>query len=220
LPTFINSTGSLGNIRGVLTTNDADMFAINICDAANFRATTVNGTTADTQIFLFDSNGIGVTFNDDNDSPRSTITATFVAGNGNHLLALSRYDRDPVDAGGLALWNDTPFSNQRAPDGPGAARAVAAWQGTNSGSASYTIALTGACRAGGAPVCVADFDDGSGTGTRDGGVDINDLLYYQLIYQNGLAAADIDDGSGSGTRDGGVDINDLLYYVIRFEAGC
>jgi len=67
---------------------------------------------------------------------------------------------------------------------------------------------------------VADVDDGSGVGTPDGGVTIDDLLYYLQIFEAGALAADVDDGSGTGTRDGGVTIDDLLYYLIRFEGGC
>lgn len=70
------------------------------------------------------------------------------------------------------------------------------------------------------PICVADFDDGSGTGTRDGGVGIEDLLFYLGVYDLGATAADVDDGSGTGTRDGGVGIEDLLYYLQRYDAGC
>jgi choice-of-anchor C domain-containing protein len=70
------------------------------------------------------------------------------------------------------------------------------------------------------PVCAADFDDGSGTGTPDGGVGIEDLLYYLLLYDLGAAAADVDDGSDTGTRDGGVGIEDLLYLLIRYDLGC
>jgi len=70
------------------------------------------------------------------------------------------------------------------------------------------------------PRCVADFDDGSGTGTPDGGVTIDDLLYYLGIFEQGVTAADVDDGSATGTPDGGVTIDDLLYFLIRFEAGC
>jgi hypothetical protein len=70
------------------------------------------------------------------------------------------------------------------------------------------------------PACVADFDDGSGTGTRDGGVGIEDLLYYLEIYGAGTVAADVDDGSGTNTRDGGVGIEDLLYFLTRFDLGC
>ncbi len=68
--------------------------------------------------------------------------------------------------------------------------------------------------------CIADMDDGTGTGTPDGGVTIDDLLYYITIYADGVPRADVDDGSSTGTPDGGVTIDDLLYYLQRFEAGC
>ncbi len=68
--------------------------------------------------------------------------------------------------------------------------------------------------------CIADVDDGSGTGSPDGGVTIDDLLYYLAIFEAGDVAADVDDGSSTGTPDGGVTIDDLLYYLQRFEAGC
>lgn len=68
--------------------------------------------------------------------------------------------------------------------------------------------------------CVADFDDGTGTGTPDGGVTIEDLLYYLAIFDLGDVCADVDDGSSTGTQDGGVTIEDLLYYLTRFDAGC
>ncbi len=71
-----------------------------------------------------------------------------------------------------------------------------------------------------APTCVADMDDGTGTGTPDGGVDISDLLYFIALFDQGAEAADVDDGSGTGTRDGGVTIVDLLYYLFRFDLGC
>jgi len=69
-------------------------------------------------------------------------------------------------------------------------------------------------------ICVADFDDGSSTGTCDGGVTIEDLLYYLTVYQAGIVRADIDNGSATGTPDGGVGIEDLLYYLARYNAGC
>lgn len=68
-------------------------------------------------------------------------------------------------------------------------------------------------------VCVADTDDGSGTGACDGGVTIDDLLYYLNIFEK-VSPADVDDGTGSGMPDGGVTIDDLLYYIFRFESGC
>lgn len=68
--------------------------------------------------------------------------------------------------------------------------------------------------------CIADTDDGSGTGTPDGGVTIDDLIYYLAIFDLGALAADVDDGTGTGTPDGGITIDDLLYYLLRFDSGC
>ncbi|QQS08954.1 MAG: hypothetical protein IPK69_13415 [Phycisphaerales bacterium] len=69
-------------------------------------------------------------------------------------------------------------------------------------------------------LCPADVDDGSGTGTPDGGITIDDLLYYLSIFNAGAIGADVDNGTGTGTPDGGVTIDDLLYYLTRFNAGC
>lgn len=68
--------------------------------------------------------------------------------------------------------------------------------------------------------CVADFDDGTGMGTRDGGVTIDDLLYFLDRMTEGDEAADVDDGSGTGVRDFGVTIEDLLYLLERYVGGC
>ncbi len=71
-----------------------------------------------------------------------------------------------------------------------------------------------------APSCVADMDNGTGAGTPDGGVTIDDLLFYLAVYAAGAPRADVDNGSSTGTPDGGVTIDDLLYYLLRYEAGC
>ncbi len=68
--------------------------------------------------------------------------------------------------------------------------------------------------------CPADFDDGSGTGTPDGGVDSSDVIFFFAAFENGDPRIDIDDGSGTGTPDGGVDVSDVLYFVTRWRAGC
>lgn len=68
--------------------------------------------------------------------------------------------------------------------------------------------------------CIADLDDGSGRGHPDGGVGIEDLVYYLAAYEAGTARADVDDGTGTGTPDGGVGIEDLLYFMRRYAAGC
>ncbi len=69
-------------------------------------------------------------------------------------------------------------------------------------------------------ICAADLDDGSGTGHCDGGVTVEDLLYFLDQFEQGTLVADLDDGSSTGLPDGGVTIDDLLYFLVRFVAGC
>ena len=70
------------------------------------------------------------------------------------------------------------------------------------------------------PGCPTDYDDGSGTGTPDGGVSIDDLIYDFGLFGVGDGRADLDDGRGTGTPDGGVTVDDLLYDLSFFAAGC
>ncbi len=213
-----SGSGDLTGIRGNLDPSDADMFRIRICDYANFSATTVGGATFDTQLFLFNTDGMGVSFNDDAGTLQSRITAQFLSADGDYLIALSGYNHDAVDSAGAIIWANTPFGTERQPDGPGAANPIAGWIGTG-GDGPYTIALTGACFPGGSR-CVADIDDGTFSGTPDGGVTIDDLLYYLVIYGDGNIAADVDNGTFTGTQDGGVTIDDLLYFLFRYGEGC
>lgn len=69
--------------------------------------------------------------------------------------------------------------------------------------------------------CVADLDDGSGAGTRDDGVDINDLIFFLRGFEAGDVRVDVDDnGAEPAQPDGGVDINDLVYFLRHLEQGC
>ncbi len=68
--------------------------------------------------------------------------------------------------------------------------------------------------------CPGDLDDGSGAGTPDAAVDVNDLLYFLSRYEIGSITADVDDGSGLGLGDRAVTIDDLLYFLERYERGC
>jgi len=141
-----DGTGPLLEIRGLLLTSEADMFCIYIPNPAAFRATTINGAQFDTQLFLFDSNGFGVTHSDDSAGvAQSTLTGQFVPSSGHYYIAISSYNLDPVDSSGALIWNNTPFGIERAPDGPGAGNAIAGWSGTGfSSTSTYTIFLEGA----------------------------------------------------------------------------
>jgi len=140
--------GALTTITGLIGAGgDADMFLIHIDNPGIFQAKTWPGTSIDTQLWLFDANGIGVSFNDDDPGGaglQSTITGAFVPGPGDYYLAVSTYDRDAQNASSLDIWNDTPYNVERAPDGPGAPGPVAGWAGTGFSDGPYQIDLTGA----------------------------------------------------------------------------
>jgi hypothetical protein len=89
LPETAQSTGNgaLAQIQGNLSADDVDMYAIYITDPANFSASTVGGATFDTQLWLFDSDGKGVVFNDD----AVGTTATTIA----HRQLVRLFDGSP-----------------------------------------------------------------------------------------------------------------------------
>lgn len=68
--------------------------------------------------------------------------------------------------------------------------------------------------------CTADLDDGTGRGTPNGGVTIEDLIFFLGMFEQGSVRIDIDNGSKQGIPDAAVTIDDLIYYLVRFEAGC
>lgn len=139
-------TGSLDLITGHLDFDDADMYCIHIVDPAHFSASTVGLTGADTQLFLFNSAGFGVTMNDDapgGGTFQSTVTGAFVPGPGIYMLAISGYDHDPLGVTGGEIWADGPFGAERAPDGPAAGSVIAGWGGPGFDSDDYGIHLTG-----------------------------------------------------------------------------
>jgi methionine-rich copper-binding protein CopC len=112
-----------------------------------------------------------------------------------------------------ALSTITATASGQALDGEVVAGVLPSGDGLAGGNAVWTFSVT-------TPACVADVDDGSGTGTPDGGVTIDDLIYYLVLFEAGNVDADVDDGSGTGTPDGGVTIDDLLFFLMHFEGGC
>lgn len=142
--------GTLTQIVGSLTsTQSADLYLIKVEDVATFSASTVGGATFDTQLWLFNLQGFGISFNDDSAATlRSTVTGAFLTAPGYVILGVSQFDNDPLDVGGLELWSDLPFGSERAPDGPGAANPFTQWSGLSTGTLNYTIALRGAAFAG------------------------------------------------------------------------
>lgn len=133
------------------------------------------------------------------------------------LTAVWRHNGVPITSG-LRPWGSNVtlayayglrIENARGPDS-GTYDCVITHEGCGSVTTNSTVVT----------ICAADIDDGSGTGRCDGGVTVEDLLYFLDIFEQGLLAADVDDGSSTGTPDNGVTIDDLLYFLIRFVEGC
>lgn len=140
--------GPLTTIHGSLDSGEAaDIYVVRIDDPATFRCTSVGGASFDTQLWLFDLDGNGISFRDDDggSEPRSTLTGQFVPQAGTYLIAISESDNDALDQSGDALWNDAPSTIEREPDGPGAAEPFAQWSGVSgAGAGAYTLQLAGA----------------------------------------------------------------------------
>jgi hypothetical protein len=160
--------GTITTISGTLDSgSDVDLFAIQIDDPATFSAQTCGGTSIDSALYLFDASGNGVAMSEDACGTQSWITDQFVNTTGIYYVAMTAYDYDPLNDGGLDIWNDSPWDEERAPDGPGAPGPLAGWGGSAGGSGTYNIYLTGAS--------FAEYGDPPATGAccfQDGGCDV------------------------------------------------
>jgi hypothetical protein len=209
-----SGNGSLLKIRGTLTTGEADMFKMRVCDAANFSASTVGATAVDTILTIYNSSGRGVALSDDEPAPstalQSRLTNTFVgpAGNGDYYLAVVQFNKQATNALGQLWINDnTPgheYRIERAPDGPGAADPLTGWTATTGVGGPYTINLTGSCFIGAG--CYADCDG-------VGGLTANDFICFVTAYNAGAAYANCD-------GVGGLTANDFICFVTAYNNGC
>ena len=144
--------------------------------------------------------------------------ALYVADSSGVARVIGDGDTVQTDLGPLTLGFDTPIFGRRALSGSVAindSNQIAFNALLSNGTSAIFIAQPSS-----GPLCPADIDDGSGSGTPDGGIDISDLLYFLQQYDLGDVAADVDDGSGNGVPDGAVTIDDLLFFLAHYEVGC
>ena len=163
-----NLTGSFVNeIIGSLSgtdSNDVSVFALNVGTASDFSAITVNAGPngiPDTELFLFDSSGFGVYFNDDIDGantlsclPSSSLSNPCPAASGGlgplaaglYYLAITRSFNGPLDSLSNEIF--TSFSSTDVVGPNVGAGAIAGWDGFGNASPNfdainYDIVLTG-----------------------------------------------------------------------------
>ncbi len=203
-------------------TNDVDMYVICITNPATFSASTVGGSSLDTQLWLFRCNGKGVVHNDDNPDAETGLQSTIdnrtgcIQRGGIYLLAISLYNRDPVNDRGQPIWNPAGAGRAvRCPDdSSGANTAIAGWAGDTTLTGVYNITLQGAyfVSLDGCPTCQSH----NGDVDNNGCVDDADLL--AVLFAFGQSGEDL--GRVDVNCDEVVDDADLLLVLFNFGSGC
>jgi filamentous hemagglutinin family protein len=132
--TFNAISGNLDN------GNDVDLYQLFLTEGQPFTASTVDGTEVDTQLFLFDGSGLGLSSNDDSaNTLQSTVPLNepfTPAASGTYYLGISSYNNDPRSSQGYI------FGDSGEPTGPGAGLPLSEWIANDaSGSGAYTITL-------------------------------------------------------------------------------
>ena len=129
--------------------NDVDLYQLFLTEDVPFRASTVNGSNVDTQLFLFDGSGLGLENNDDTISansarllsrqstvPSLSSTPFTPAVSGTYYLGISSYHNNPRSPQGYI------FSASSGPEGPGSGLPLSEWDANNGlESGTYTITL-------------------------------------------------------------------------------
>ena len=226
----VSGSGPLPGITGeFLGTEDVDMYEIQICDLANFRASVVTWTSGptgaiDSMMFLFRPNGLGVVIDDDNPGTgvESTITNANIPAAGNYYLAISGWDNGPVGTAGNAatrIWA-TQSAQNSAPNGPGAAMPLGGWlnfgtdptTGNPAATGFYTIAFNGACYVGTPTPCYANCDHSTTTPC----LNVLDFSCFLNAFSSGASYANCDNS----TTVPVLNVLDFSCFLNKFAAGC
>lgn len=142
-PTGTSLTGITGNIN---PGGDIDLFQIFI-PVGTFTASTVGGTDIDSQLFLFDSSGIGVVANNDNfPSLQSTISIS-ISSAGNYYFGISTVGFNPQSSGGPIFTIDPITGGVADPSNPGSGSSspLSSWSADGfPETGGYSINVSGA----------------------------------------------------------------------------
>jgi hypothetical protein len=130
----------------VADATDIDMYRVCVDGGGTFSASSVGGTSVDTQLFLFDPAGRGVYANDD--QMEGVVQSLLPAGHGltpqspgEYYLAVGAYNLDPLGADEPIFG---PGTGVVGPTGLGGGEPVSGWGGRPGGPGPYTLTLTGA----------------------------------------------------------------------------
>jgi hypothetical protein len=182
---------------------DIDMYRVCLDGGGTFSASSVGGSTVDTQLFLFDSSGRGVYANDD--EREGVVQSLLPAGHpltpaapGEYLLAVGAYNIDPL-GGDQPIFG--PGTGVVGPTGPSGDQPVSGWGGRASRPGPYTLSLTGG-------QCAPPRDTTSPT------VDLRSPAHGAVVKVGDAVAVDFscadEGGSGLASCDGSVPDGGLL----------
>jgi hypothetical protein len=146
-------SGALTNIQGTIPDGwDNDVYKIRVTDYAHFSAIVTAPEGGNSKLALFDADGMGVVYNDDQ-SDFSSLSAIDYAtsrrpvANGLFYLGIcsqEKYFGTLVGVEAVSIWSpDTPTA-QQLPDGPGKDHPFTGFGGYGGSLANYNIVLTGA----------------------------------------------------------------------------
>ena len=140
--------GALTAITGSLNDfNDVDLYRIQIVNESIFRASTVGGVLFDTQLYLFNADGTGQVWNDDDGAGPSTINSVGVLSPGTYYLAISSFNNDPLDTAGLPMETVVDFPGGAFPPQRmlnATAAPLGSWNALGGDFGAYTITIEGA----------------------------------------------------------------------------
>ncbi|MBD2033507.1 filamentous hemagglutinin N-terminal domain-containing protein [Leptolyngbya sp. FACHB-321] len=115
-----------GNLDGA---SDVDLYQLLLPQGLPFRATTVSGSAVDTQLFLFDGNGLGLASNDDSASTVQSsvpLNQPFIpAATGTYYLGVSSFGNNPLSSQGLI------FGALGEPNDPSSRLPLSEWDANN-----------------------------------------------------------------------------------------
>jgi filamentous hemagglutinin family protein len=123
--------------------SDVDLYQLFLTEGQPFTASTVGGTPINTQLFLFDNNGLGVSANNDSVGFQSTVPLyqPFIpARSGTYYLGISSYLNNPLSSQGFI------FDAVENPSGSGAGLPLNGWSeaagpSVRPNTGAYTIML-------------------------------------------------------------------------------
>ena len=134
-------------VGSIASIGDVDLYSL-VLSAGVFTASTVGLSSADTQLYLFDSAGLGIVGNDDASGGLQSTISTALASAGTYFLGVTAFNYDPQSALGWIFPDSGTFGSDPiwGPTGPGGTSPLTGWAAHSgsitTGTGGYTVSLS------------------------------------------------------------------------------